>query len=475
MHMDNFSLNFDPRFEDPEKLKALSRRGFMGRLAGGVAAGAALLSLRSKASAAPRPADDDNIPEADDEGYWQWVTEQFMLQDGLAYMNTGTRGPSPIPVHQAQVEALEGVNTDYTSYSRYVYNGDFRAGTRQKLADFIGCKTSEVAFTNNTTEGMVFGTFGPDLKPGDEIIYTNHDHSSGAQPINLRAKRQGMKAVVVDLSDPKFHPPDSPDVLLKAFEAAITPRTKLISFCHVNYTDGGMLPVKEICAMARAKGIMTLVDGAQPPGMLKLDMHDLGCDMYAGPCHKWMLASMYTGFFYVREDTLDRVWPTVYSGPVDGLTMYGSEPLGAAKAYYDEYLATAARFELRGSSNAPARVAIDAALDFHNMLTPQGIEGRTRFLAAKLMRGLKGINGVNVHVSEDPRLSCALVSFTVNGVPTRQLNAMLWKRHHIYIRNVTHAEINWDVNRASMHIMVSNPQVDTLIGAIEEIAKEKRL
>ena len=71
MHMDNSSLNFDPRFEDPEKLKALSRRGFMGRLAGGVAAGAALLSLRSKASAAPRPADDDNIPEADDEGYWQ--------------------------------------------------------------------------------------------------------------------------------------------------------------------------------------------------------------------------------------------------------------------------------------------------------------------------------------------------------------------------------------------------------------------
>ncbi|MBT5874124.1 MAG: aminotransferase class V-fold PLP-dependent enzyme, partial [Candidatus Latescibacteria bacterium] len=180
-------------------------------------------------------------------------------------------------------------------------------------------------------------------------------------------------------------------------------------------------------------------------------------------------------FFYVRDDVQDRVWPTLFTGPVDGLTMYGSEPLGALKGIYDEYLSTAGRYELRGSSNTPARVAIDAALDFHNMLTPQGIEGRVRFLAAKLMRGLKAIDGVSVHVSEDPRLSCALVSFNVSGVPTRQLNAMLWKRHHIYIRNVTHAEINWDVNRASMHIMVSNPQVDTLIGAIEEIAKEKRL
>ena len=476
MHLDDSSLNFDSRFEDPEKLKALSRRGFMGRLMGGVAAGAAILSFKSKASAKPIPVPaEGEIPEADDEAYWQWVTEQFLLRDGLIYMNTGTRGPSPAPIHNAHVAALEGINQDYTSYSKYVYTSDFRKGMHEKMAAFLGCNSNEVAFTNNTTEGMVFGTFGPDLQPGDEILYTNHDHGSGAQPVNLRAKRQGLKVKVIDLSDPKYHPPESPDVLLKAFEEAITPRTKLISFCHVNYTDGGTMPVKEICEMARSKGILTLVDGAQPPGMLKLDMHDLACDMYAGPCHKWMLASMYTGFFYIREDIMDRVWPTVYSGPVDGLTMYGTPPMGPSKAYYDEYLSSAAKFELRGSSNTPARVSIDAALDFHNMLTREGVEARDRYLAKKFMMGLKGIDGVKMYVSEDPRLSCALVSFTVDGVPTKQLNEMLWERHHIYIRSVAHPEINWDVNRASMHIMVTGRQVDTLIGAIEEIAKEKRL
>ena len=474
MYTEEAGINFDPKFEDPEKLKALTRRGFMGRLMGGIAAGTALMTLTgSKAKAAPQMAGEMTKP--DDVGYWNWVADQFIVRDDVAYMNTGTRGPSPGPVHRAQIAALEGVNSDYTSYSRYVYNSDFRNNMRAKMAKFIGCDPSEVAFTNNTTEGMAFGTLGIDLKPGDEILTTNHDHSSGVQPINLRAAREGTKTVMVDLSDHKFHPPESPDMLVKAFEEKITARTKLISFCHINYGDGLMLPVKEICAMARAKGILTLVDGAQPPGMLKLNMHDLGCDMYAGPCHKWLMASMYTGFFYVRSDVADRVWPTIYSGPVNGLTMYGLEPTGAAKAYYDKYLAGATKFELRGSSNAPARVAIDAALDFHNMITPEALEARNRYQAVRLANALRNIDGVTVSSSQDPRMSAALVAFKVNGVPTRDLNSMMWEKHRIYIRNVTHPEINWDTNRASMHVMVTDAQTDKLIDAVEEVAKKTRL
>ncbi len=474
MLADKTSYNFDQRYEDPKKLQALSRRGFITRLTGSVAVATGLLSLTGKAkSSPPIPASNDISPS--DIDYWNWVADQFLIRDGVSYMNTGTRGPSPASVHKAQIAALEGVNTDYKSYSKYVFNADFRSGTRKKMANFIGCKTNEVAFTNNTTEGMVFGTFGLDMKAGDEIVTTNHDHSSGVQPINLRAARQKTKTVVIDLSSRKYHPPESPDDLLKAFETAITPRTKLISFCHVNYGDGLVLPVKEICEMARAKGIITLVDGAQPPGMLDLNMHDLGCDMYAGPCHKWLMASMYTGFFYVREDILDQVWPTIYSGPVGGLTMYGQEPQGAVKAYYDEYLSGAAKFELRGSSNAPARVSIDAALDFHNMIGPKAIEKRNRYQAVRLANALRKINGVEVYSSPDPRMSAALVSFKLRGVTTSDLNNRLWERHRIYIRNVTHREINWDANRTSMHLMITDAQTDKLIGAIEEISKEKRL
>ncbi|MBI4551455.1 MAG: aminotransferase class V-fold PLP-dependent enzyme [Candidatus Latescibacteria bacterium] len=475
MHIDDAALHFDPRFEDPQELRRITRRGFFRRLIGGTAAGAALLSFGSNAfgAAAPPLNSLGRGATPDDERYWELVAGQFLIRKGLTYMNTGTRGPSPRSVHMAQIEAMVGIDSDYSGYTENAYNKDYRAELRNKMAAFLGVKTTEVAFTNNTTEGMVFGTFGPDLKRGDEIIYTNHDHSGGAHPILLRAAREGLAVKVIDLSDRKFHPPKSPDDLLKAFETAITPKTKLLSFCHINYTDGGVLPVKDICAMARAKGVLTLVDGAQTPGMMALDLHDLGCDMYAGPSHKWMMASMYTGFFYVREGIQDRVWPTLYAGLVNGKNMYGREPAGDDANFYKKETPGLARFELRGSSHYPARVSIGASLDFHNHLTREAVEARDRYLAQRLHKGLRAIDGVDLYTSDDPRLGCAIVAFTVKGVPTKTVNDLLWDRHVIYIRKVTHPEIGWDVNRASMHLMVTVRQVDTLIGAIQEIATQK--
>jgi isopenicillin-N epimerase len=285
----------------------------------------------------------------------------------------------------------------------------------------------------------------------------------------LRAAREGLSVGSIDLADRKFHPPKSPDELLKAFDAVLTPKTKLLSFCHINYTDGCVMPVKEICALARSKGVITLVDGAQPPGMMKFDLHDLGCDIYAGPCHKWLLASMFTGFFYVREEMQDRVWPTMFAGAVNGKTMYGKPP---PQTMADACVG-AAKYEYHGSIDYSAKFAVNAALDFHNLLTTEAVEARDRYLAQRLMNGLRAIDGVEVYSSDDPSLSSALVAFTVKGVKTTQLVDLLWERHGIYLRNVTHEEIGWDVNRASLHIMVTTQQVDTLLGAIAEVTKGK--
>ena len=464
-------INFDPSVEDPEQLKTLTRRIFLG-LVGGAAASAPFLASGAQTTAAPATSSDlrslPRSPAPDDERAWEQVASQFLLREGLLYMNTGTRGPSPRYVHERQVQSLEGINADYRGYTRHVANGDFYKALRAKLADFVGASSNEVALMNNTSDGMITGVWGPVLQPGDEIAYTNHDHVGGTHPILHRANRDRLSLKVIDVADPKFHPPKSPDDYLKVFDAALTPKTKVLSFCHINYTDGGILPVKEICELARSRGVLTIVDGAQPPGMMKLDLHDLGCDMYAGPFHKWMMSSMYTGFLYVREDVMDRIEPVLTLTPPNGQSMYGSP---VTEAFWTNIMDNAARYEIRGSSNTPARFAMDASLDYHNHLTPQAIEARDRYLAKKLRDGLRAISGVDIYVSDDARMSCGLVSFTVKGVATRDLNDMLWERHNIYIRNVTHPEIDWDVNRASMHIMVTAAQVDTLVGAIEEISK----
>ncbi len=454
-------IDTDSRFEEPE---LLSRRSFLRGTLGSIAAGAMIPSVLSGCSEVKISTD----RAVTNEPLWEWIADQFMLKRGLTYMNTGTRGPSPMSIYQAQIDSIRLANENRLGYATNIYTAEYKKKVRTKLADYLGCKPNEVAITNNTTEGMGIGTNGPDLQPGDEIIFTNHCHSSGAQPVNLRCARQGTVPVVVDLSAKSFHPPKSPDDLLKAFEAAITPRTRLISFCHINYGDGCVLPVKEICEMARSKDILTLVDGAHPPGMLEMNLHDLGCDMYAGACHKWMLAAQLTGFLYVREDLQDRIWPSIYSGPVNGLNMYGA-PDDAERGK------TAERYETHGSTNYAATVSVDAALDFHNEIGPAAIEARDRYLAGKLTTALRNMNGVELFVSEDPRLCGGLVSFKVEGVETKALSEALWQQHQIYIREVVHPEIDWDANRVSLHIMDTAAQVDNLIGAIEEIARERKV
>ena len=177
----------------------------------------------------------------------------------------------------------------------------------------------------------------------------------------------------------------------------------------------------------------------------------------------------------MREAVIDRIWPSVYSGAVNVPKLSGPATAQDFARTYDDFREKpgANRFESRGSSNHPARVSIGAALDFHNQLTPEAVEARVRYLAQKVRKGLRSIDGVEVFSSEDPRLSCALVSFRIKGVPTGDLNRMLFVNHNIYIRSVTHRNLNWDANRASLHIMVTDKQVDRLLGAVEEIAKSK--
>ena len=231
----DLTLNFDPQFIDPQALRKLSRRGFLGCLLGG---GAALAFSSNAFAASPRTQSRlERGAAPDDERYWELVASEFVLRRNISYMNTGTRGPSPRCVHMAQLDALNGVNADYFDFSKTGCNKDFIGSLRAKLAAFVGAKPSEIAFTSNTTEGMVFGTLGVDLKPGDEIAFTNHDHPSGGNPIMLRAAREGLSVRVIDLADRKFHPPKSPDEVVKAFEAVLTPKTKLLSLRDAGERD----------------------------------------------------------------------------------------------------------------------------------------------------------------------------------------------------------------------------------------------
>ena len=453
MHTTDRALNIDPRIEDPDKLKPLSRRGFIGRLVGGVAGATAFLSMSPKSYGAPAEEMFDMAggAPADDETYWEGVADQFLIRKGVSYMNTGTRGVSPRSVHQAQIEAVERVNSDPNmTWSTYFFPA--MNEIREKMAAFVGANIDEIAFTNSTTDGMGLGFMGIELKRGDEILTTNYDYGWVKNMMKYRAKRDGLALKMVDISEPRFRTLENPQEVVKAVEAGITPRTRFLTICHINYTDGFVMPVKEICDLARAKGIITLVDGAQPPGMMKLDLHELGCDMYAAAGHKYMLAAQHTGFLYVREDAADRVQPLVYTGSPD------SDMSGAGK------------LEQRGSSSYSDRIAMGAALDFHNHLTREAVEARLRYLTQRLIKGLKAVEGVTVYASDNPRNSCALVSFSIRDKKPSDIVASMWygpswNGPNTYLRTVS-ASGDFSAVRASLHVMVTAKQVDALIDMV---------
>jgi selenocysteine lyase/cysteine desulfurase len=155
----------------------------------------------------------------------------------------------------------------------------------------MGARTDQMAILRNATEANNVVAGGFDMKPGEEVIITDEEHGSGEQPWVLRAKRYGIVVKKVALPKPAKTPAD----ILNRISDAITPQTRIIFVSHISTASGLVLPAKEIAALARSKGIISAFDGAHAAGMMKVDLNDIGCDIYTGSMHKWLFATKGTG------------------------------------------------------------------------------------------------------------------------------------------------------------------------------------
>src|SRR5260370_4554348 len=195
----------------------------------------------------------------------------------------------------------------------------------------------------------------------------------------------------------------------------MTPRTKVLFFSHITTFSGVVLPAKELCKLARDKGIISAVDGAHVPGMMRPNLHDLGCDMYSSSPHKWLQAPKGSGFLYVRDEMIDRMWNTI------------------ATEGWDDVKIRAERFQRIGSSNVPALCGLSASIKLANDIGMDRIESRHRHLADYILDEMKK-RGAESWTSPDPAVRCGHVSVNVPPVPRLELENWLWKTHKIRIR-----------------------------------------
>jgi selenocysteine lyase/cysteine desulfurase len=388
-----------------------------------------------------------SLYEKDEEAYWTGLRQQFVIPDDEVYLNNGTVGSSPMPVLKAIIDCYQSAEQlaqsnpeDYPIWGYAAWN-EFR----DPLAAFVGCKRDEIALLRNATEANSYIANGVDLKAGDEVLITDQEHPGGEHPWNLRAKRYGIAVKKITLPKPV---PNAATVL-NLFDEAITPRTRVIFFSHITTATGAVLPAKEICALARSKGILSAVDGAHAPGMMKLDVHDVGCDMYSASPHKWLQATKGTGFLYVRDEVIDRLWNTI-----------------ATEGWNDTKI-RAERFQRIGSSNVPTLCGLRAAIQFANQIGIERIEKRHRQMADYILQQMVK-RGATSWTSPDAALRCGIATVSVAPLTMPDTENWLWKERKVRIRGGAPSKI-----RLSTPYFVLRKDVDRFLASFDEYKAKK--
>ena len=386
---------------------SLDRRAFTRLLALG--APAALLTEPGVHQAARRPVAPPlgPTPPSPDERYWQQVRAQFTLPEDLAFMNAANLCPAPTPVLDVLQDRTRRLDRDPSPATK-VKLQDEREITRQRLAAFLRVTPEEIVLARNTSEANNLVSSGVHLGPGDDVVIFSDNHPSNNLAWKEKAARFGFTVKVVEQVNP--HP--GADYYLHAFGQAISSATRVVAFTHVSNTVGDLLPARELCALARERGALSLVDGAQTFGVLDVDLSVLQPDFYTGSAHKWCCGPKETGLLFVSRGAQDRLKPSVYS-------LYGGR-VGASRT-----------IEAMGQRDEPAMIAFGEAIVFDTKIGMATIEARSRELARALTEGLAGISGVHVWTHPDPARTGAVVSFRPGNLDAGKLVTALYQQDRI--------------------------------------------
>ena len=441
---------------------APDRRRFLQRLLGGVAATAAVPSVsvakayrhtappyRQNASNSLRRLSNavSRLSSSDpgDERFWQLVKNQFPLRPDLIFMNAANLCPSPYPVIDTVFQLTRDVDADASYQNRSKFS-TLREQARSLLADYVGASPDEIAITRNTSEGNNTVINGLTLGPGDEVVIWDQNHPTNNVAWDVRAGRYGF--TVKSISTPPS--PRTADQLIRPFREGFSSNTRVLAFSHVSNVSGVGLPVQEICGMARERGILTLIDGAQTFGALRVDLHQIGCDFYTGSAHKWLVGPKEVGVLYVKRERIEELWPSAVG-------------VGWASALENG----ARKFETLGQRDDAAVAAMGTAVSFHQEIGVDRLEERVRSLATAIKRAVgQRVSRARFHTPIDPELSAGVVVFELPRVDASQIFARLYKEH-----NIGCAAMSGEFAgiRLSPHIYNTMEDVERVVGAIASL------
>jgi len=382
---------------------------------------------------------------AQDEDFWREIQLAFDLDRTMVNLNNGGVCPSPRIVMEAMRRYLEHSN-QAPSYYMWRHLETEIESVRRELAREAGCDPEELAITRNASESLENVQLGLPLQRGDEVVTTDHDYPRMLTTWTQRQRREGIVVKQVGFTVPARDMAS----LVRLFEDAITPRTRIIHFCHITNISGQIFPVRDICRMARARGIRTIVDGAHAFAHFPYALRDLECDCYGTSLHKWLLAPVGTGFLYVRRELIREVWP-----------------LMAAPPELDDNIR---KFEEIGTHPAANHNAIAEALTFHRAIGVERKVARLRYLRDRWMRRLEGKPRVQLHTSFDPAMSGGVANVGIEGIEPGRIVDHLWKTRRVFTVGIGHPQCTGI--RVTPNIYTTLPEIDLFAEGMEEILEK---
>jgi isopenicillin-N epimerase len=400
--------------------------------------------LERVVSAAAGVADRPAAEIAADESYWREIQQAFTLDRTIVNLNNGYTCPSPRVVHEALKRYLDISNQAPIYYMWNLLEPNVET-VRRKLAAEAGCDPDELAITRNASEALQIAQLGIDLKPGDEVVTTDQDYGRMLDTWDQRARRD--KIAVNKISFPV--PTTNISELTGRIERAITPKTKVIHICHITNLTGQLFPVRDIARMARARGILTIVDGAHAFAHFPFALRDLEVDYYGTSLHKWLLAPVGTGFLYVRRENIEKTWPLT--------------PAAASKAK------DIRKFEEVGTHPAANHNAIAEALAFHQAIGVERKAARLRYLSDRWITQVEKLPRVKMLNSRLPNQAWGLSNVSLEGIDASRAYDFLWTKYRIITAAIKRSD--YQGLRVTPNIYTTLEEVDMFAAAIQDLLK----
>jgi isopenicillin-N epimerase len=271
-------------------------------------------------------------------------SDAFLLDPDVVFLNHGSFGACPKLVLQRQHELRAQMEREPVHFFMRLLP-DLLDAARARLAELVQAEPADLVFVRNATSAVnaVLGSLP--LCPGDEVVTTNHVYRACHNALSHHAERHGARVVVATVPFPLR----SAQEVIDSVESVLTDRSRVLLLDHVTSPSALIFPIQEIVALAEARGVVTLMDGAHAPGMVPLDLASLGASYYTGNLHKWVCAPKGAAFLFARRDRQAGLHPAVIS--------HGRSSLRSRSRYWEE-------FDWCGTDDFTPALCVPRALDF---------------------------------------------------------------------------------------------------------------